>query len=113
MTPSDWDVVREAMEGEWFSEDVDTALNRLQAENERLREALRWISQIVPGKHGLLIASRAHRALQPEAPPQAGDLLVIPYRHGDIIPAGWTVEGDKMWRRADASDAALQSEEEA
>ncbi len=36
----DWDVMREAMEGEWFSEEVDAAIDRLKAENERLRAAL-------------------------------------------------------------------------
>lgn len=40
-----------------------------------------------------------------EPSPQAGDLLVMPHAPGDPVPVGWTVEGDKMWRRADGTEA--------
>lgn len=45
------------------------------------------------------------RASNPASSPQAGDLLVMPHAPGDSVPVGWTVEGDKMWRRADGTEA--------
>lgn len=41
----------------------------------------------------------------PASSPRAGDLLVMPHSPGDPVPVGWTVEGDKMWRKADGTES--------
>lgn len=51
-------------------------------------------------RFGALLREASNQDRDPASSPNAGDLLVMPHSPGDPVPVGWTVEGDKMWRRS-------------